>query len=53
MKRLTQTELAQECGDEDWSQISRMERGVVNFTVSYLFLLTKILNFPAERFLED
>jgi transcriptional regulator with XRE-family HTH domain len=52
-KGLTQAELAQECGDKDWSQISRMERGLVNFTVSYLFLLAKILNVPVERFLED
>ena len=52
-KGLTQAELAQECGDKDWSQISRMERGLVNFTVSYLFLLSKILCVPVERFLVD
>jgi len=52
-KGLTQAELAQECGDKDWSQISRMERGLVNFTISYLFLLAKILGIPVERFLED
>jgi len=52
-KGLTQAELAQECGDKDWSQISRMERGLVNFTVSYLFLLSKILGVPVERFLVD
>jgi transcriptional regulator with XRE-family HTH domain len=53
VKGLTQAELAQECGDKDWSQISRMERGLVNFTVSYLFLLAKILDVPVEKFLED
>ena len=52
-KGLTQAELAQECGDKDWSQISRMERGLVNFTVSYLFLLARILDVPVEKFLED
>ncbi|WP_090338577.1 helix-turn-helix domain-containing protein [Dyadobacter koreensis] len=52
-KGLTQAELAQECGDKDWSQISRMERGLVNFTVSYLFLLAKILDVPAAKFLEE
>jgi transcriptional regulator with XRE-family HTH domain len=52
-KGLTQAELAQECGDKDWSQISRMERGLVNFTVSYLFLLARILEVPVEKFLED
>lgn len=52
-KKLTQAELAQECGDKDWSQISRMERGLVNFTVSYLFLLARILETPVEKFLEE
>jgi transcriptional regulator with XRE-family HTH domain len=43
-KGMTQSELAFECGDKDWSQISRMERGLVNFSISYLLLFAEILN---------
>jgi transcriptional regulator with XRE-family HTH domain len=42
-KGLTQNELAFECGDKDWSQISRMERGLVNFSISYLFIVAEVL----------
>ena len=42
-KGLTQNDLAFSCGDKDWSQISRMERGLVNFTISYLFLVADVL----------
>ncbi len=42
-KGYTQSELAFECGDKDWSQISRMERGLVNFSISYLLLVAQVL----------
>ena len=40
---LTQIDLAFKCGDIDWSQISRMERGLVNFSISYLLLVAEAL----------
>ena len=48
---LTQAELAFECGDKDWSQISRMERGLVNFTISYLLLVAEVLEIPPKELL--
>jgi transcriptional regulator with XRE-family HTH domain len=42
-KGFTQSELAFECEEKDWSQISRMERGLVNFHVSYLFKVSEAL----------
>lgn len=48
---LTQAELAFKCGDVDVSQISRMERGLVNFTISYLFLVAEVLEVPASELL--
>ena len=50
-KGYTQSELAFECGEKDWSQISRMERGLVNFSISYLLLVAKILEIPAKELL--
>ena len=50
-KGLTQAELAFECGDKDWSQISRMERGLVNFNISYLLLIAEILEIPPKELL--
>ncbi len=50
-KGLTQSELAFECGDKDWSQISRMERGLVNFSISYLLLVSEVLEIPAKELL--
>jgi len=50
-KALTQAELAFECGDKDWSQISRMERGLVNFNISYLLLIAKILEISPKELL--
>lgn len=50
-KGLTQSELAFECGDKDWSQISRMERGLVNFTISYLLLIAEILEIQPKDLL--
>ena len=43
LKGFTQAELAFECGEKEWSQISRMERGLVNFTISYLLLVAEVL----------
>jgi transcriptional regulator with XRE-family HTH domain len=43
-KGLTQTELAFECNDIDYSQINRMELGKVNFSISFLTILAKALN---------
>jgi transcriptional regulator with XRE-family HTH domain len=42
-KGLTQMELAFACNDKDYSQINRIELGKVNFSVSYLLLLAKVL----------
>ncbi|TXJ24793.1 MAG: XRE family transcriptional regulator [Chitinophagaceae bacterium] len=44
----TQSELAFMCGDKDWSQISKMERGVVNFSISYLLLVAEKLEVSAK-----
>ncbi len=50
-KGLTQSELAFECGDKDWSQISRMERGLVNFSISYLLLVAEVLEISPKELL--
>ena len=50
-KGLTQNDLAFSCGDKDWSQISRMERGLVNFSISYLLLVAEILEIPPKELL--
>jgi transcriptional regulator with XRE-family HTH domain len=44
-KGWTQTELAVACKDDlDYSQISRMERGIVNFSITYLKAVADALN---------
>ena len=48
-KGLTQNDLAFSCGDKDWSQISRMERGLINFSISYLFLVAEMLEITPEK----
>jgi transcriptional regulator with XRE-family HTH domain len=50
-KGYTQSELAFECGDKDWSQISRMERGLINFTISYLLLVSEKLEISPKELL--
>lgn len=50
-KGMSQVELALECGDKDWSQISRMERGLVNFTISYLLLIAEALEVAPKELL--
>jgi len=42
-KGLTQMDLAFACNDKDYSQINRIELGKVNFSVSYLSLIAKVL----------
>jgi len=42
-KGLTQTDLAFKCNDKDYSQINRVELGKVNFSVSYLSLISAAL----------
>ena len=48
---MTQIELAFKCDDIDWSQISRMERGLVNFSISYLLLVAEALKVPSRDLL--
>lgn len=50
-KKLSQNELAFRCNDKDWSQISRMERGLVNFSISYLLLVAEVLEVPPKELL--
>lgn len=50
-KGLTQNDLAFACNEADWSQISRMERGLVNFTVSYLLLVAEELEIAPKDLL--
>lgn len=40
---LTQMDLAFKCHDKDYSQINRVELGKVNFSVSYLALISEAL----------
>lgn len=42
-KGMTQMDLAFKCGDKDYSQINRVELGKVNFSVSYLTLISGAL----------
>ena len=49
-KGMTQMELAYACNDIDYSQINRMERGKVNFSVSYLSLLAQALETTPDVF---
>ncbi|MCM5529751.1 helix-turn-helix domain-containing protein [Parasegetibacter sp. NRK P23] len=50
-KGLSQEALAFKCNDMDYSQINRMERGVVNFSVSYLFIIAEALEVSPEELL--
>lgn len=40
---MTQMDLAFKCHDKDYSQINRVELGKVNFSVSYLALISEAL----------
>lgn len=51
-KGMSQTELALACkNDLDYSQISRMERGVVNFSISYLKIVAEALEVEPQELL--
>lgn len=52
-KKMTQTNLAFECGDKDYSQINRIELGKVNFSVSYLKLIASVLEVSPKDLLPD
>lgn len=52
-KGMTQTELAFECDDVDYSQINRMELGKVNFSVCYLELIATALKITPTQLLES
>lgn len=43
-QEMTQTHLAFACKNIDYTQIGKMERGEVNFTISYLVLVANALN---------
>lgn len=49
-KGMTQAELAYECGMEI-SQISRMERGMLNTSISNIYLMSKALGIHPMEFL--
>ena len=48
-KGLTQMDLAFACNDKDYSQINRIELGKVNFSVSYLVLIAKVLEVTPQE----
>ena len=50
---LTQTELAFKCNDKDYSQINRVELGKVNFSVSYLSLISKALDVKVKDLIPE
>lgn len=50
-KGMTQMELAFACNEVDYSQINRMERGTVNFSVSYLPLIAGALKVTPQDLL--
>jgi transcriptional regulator with XRE-family HTH domain len=49
-KKISQSDLAYECGMEV-SQISRMERGLLNTSISNIFLISKVLNIHPKEML--
>ena len=50
IKNMSQEDLAYDCGMEI-SQISRMERGLLNTSVSNIYLISKSLNIPPKELL--
>ena len=50
-KGLTQMDLAFACNDKDYSQFNRIELGKVNFSVSYLSLIAKVLEVTPQDLL--
>ena len=51
-KNLSQETLANLTGIE-YSQISRIERGIINTSVSVIFAIAKALEIPPSKLLED
>ena len=50
---MTQMDLAFKCKDKDYSQINRVELGKVNFSVSYLTLISEALGVSPKDLLPD
>jgi transcriptional regulator with XRE-family HTH domain len=50
---LSQMDLAFKCGDKDYSQINRVELGKVNFSVSYIKLISEALGVSSKDLLPD
>ncbi len=50
-KNITQEQLANEIGAEI-SQISRIERGIINTSISNLHNISKVLNIPLKELLD-
>lgn len=48
---MTQMDLAFKCHDKDYSQINRVELGKVNFSVSYLSLISDALGVSPQELL--
>jgi len=48
---MTQMDLAFKCNDKDYSQINRVELGKVNFSVSYLSLISEALGVTPRELL--
>ncbi len=48
---MTQMDLAFKCRDKDYSQINRVELGKVNFSVSYLALISEALDVTPQDLL--
>jgi transcriptional regulator with XRE-family HTH domain len=48
---MTQMDLAFKCKDKDYSQINRVELGKVNFSVSYLVLISEALGVSPHELL--
>ena len=50
---LSQTDLAFKCNDKDYSQINRLELGKINFSVSYLKLISTALEVSVKDLLPE
>lgn len=50
-KGLTQMDLAFQCNEMDYSQVNRIELGKVNFSVSFLVLISGVLNLEPKDLL--
>ena len=50
---LSQTDLAFKCNDKDYSQINRLELGKINFSISYLKLISNALSVKVSELLPE